>query len=117
MTTAYFNRANSASQLKEIFMKAFTTTLMCACLALAAGSVAAADDAMTKAPSTMNKDAMGNSSTMTMQQCKDRMAMQKKDSTMKKDDATMKMDATCADMMKNDPMMKKDNMSGDTMKK
>ena len=39
--------------------------------------------------------------TMTMQECKDHMAMAKKDG-MKKDDAMMKKDATCADMMKKD---------------
>jgi hypothetical protein len=103
-------------------MKAFKTTLMCACLAFAAGSAAAGDDAMTKAPDAMksgmmNKDSMADKSTPTMQQCKDQMAMEKKNPAMKKDDATIKMDASCADMMKNDPMMKNDSMSGDTMKK
>ena len=36
-----------------------------------------------------------------MQECKDHMAMAKKDG-MKKDDAMMKKDAMCADMMKKD---------------
>ena len=51
----------------------------------------------------MNKDAM-----MTMQQCKDHMAMTPKDG-MKKDDAMMKKDTMCADMMKKDGMSKKDD--------
>jgi len=42
---------------------------------------------------------------MTMQQCKDHMAMAKKDG-MKKDDAMMKKDTMCADMMKKDAMAK-----------
>ena len=46
---------------------------------------------------------------MTMQECKDHMAMAKKDG-MKKDDATMKKDALCADMMKKDRMKKDDAM-------
>jgi hypothetical protein len=116
-----FNRSY-ALQPKEILMKAFTTTLMCACLALAAGPATAADDAMSKTPDTMtkngamNKDGMADKNMMTLQQCKDHMAMSKKDG-MKKDDAMMKNDAMCDDMMKKDSMMKKDNMSSDTMKK
>jgi hypothetical protein len=103
-------------------MKAFKTTLMCACLALAAGSAAAADDAMTKAPDAMkssmpNKDGMADKGMPTMQQCKDQMAMEKKNPAMKKDDATMKMDTSCTNMMKNDGMMKKDSMPSDAMKK
>ena len=64
---------------------------MCACMALAAGSVAAQD---TK-KDAMDKDGMK----MTMQECKDHMAMATKEGT-KKDDAMMKKDAMCADMMK-----------------
>ena len=41
---------------------------------------------------------------MTMQECKDHMAMTKKDG-MKKDDAMMKKDTMCADMMKKDGAM------------
>ena len=73
----------------------------------------------------MKKDAMKDgamSKDMTMAQCKDHMAMQKKE--MKKDDASMKKDAMCADMMKkdgmkkDDAMMKKDGMAApDAMKK
>jgi len=47
---------------------------------------------------------------MTQQECKDHMAMAKKDGT-KKDDAMMKKDATCADMMKKDGMKKDDAMT------
>ena len=48
----------------------------------------------------------GAKDTMTMQQCKDHMAMAKKDA--KKDDAMMKKDSMCADMMKKEDAMKKD---------
>ena len=72
---------------------------MCAVAVFAAGSVAAQD---------MKKDAMGKDmKPMTMQECKDHMAMAK--GAAKKDDAMMKKDAMCADMMKKDgAMMKKD---------
>jgi len=80
-------------------MKTVAASLMCACLALAAGGVAA-QDAMKKAP--MKDDMM--SKPMTMQECKDHMAMAKKDG--KKDDAMMKKDAMCKDMMDKDKMKK-----------
>ena len=79
-------------------------TLICTCMALAAGG-AAAQDTMKKGDS-MAKDRM-TKSTMTMQQCKDHMAMQAKEGA-KKDDATMKKDAMCADMMKKEGAMTKD---------
>ncbi|MEP6739872.1 MAG: hypothetical protein ABJA61_05805 [Caldimonas sp.] len=92
-------------------MKTLATTIAATCLALVAGTAFAADD-MKKPDAMMKKD------TMTMQECKDHVAMAKKDG-MKKDDAMMKKDAMCADMMKNDGMMKKDDgmMKKDTMKK
>jgi hypothetical protein len=78
------------------------------------------------AQDAMKKDAMKDGAMtkeMTLQQCKDHMAMAKKDD-MKKDDATMKKDAMCADMMKkdgmmkkDDAMMKKDGMAAEPMKK
>ncbi len=80
-------------------MKTVAASLMCACLALAAGGVAA-QDAMKKAP--MKDDMM--SKPMTMQECKDHMAMAKKDG--KKDAAMMKKDAMCKDMMDKDKMKK-----------
>jgi hypothetical protein len=75
-------------------------TVFCT-LSLATGVAFAAAHMEKKADGAMAKD------TMTMQQCKDHMAMAKKDG-MKKDDAMMKKDATCADMMKKDGSMKKD---------
>jgi hypothetical protein len=81
------------------------TPLLLACAALA-GSAWAADD-MKKADGMMKKD-----TPMSMQECKDHMAMAKKDG-MKKDDAMMKKDAACADMMKKDEAMKKDTMKKD----
>ena len=88
-------------------MKTLTATLLCACLTLAAGAASAADD-MTKKPDGMAKD--GTMKPMTMQDCKDHMAMAKKDG-MKKDDAMTKKDDMCADMAKKDGMMKKDAMA------
>ena len=88
-------------------------------LSMTAG-LAVAQDAMKK-DGAMSKD-------MTMEQCKDHMAMQKTE--MKKDDMSMKKDTMCADMMKkhdsmmkpdgmkkDDGMMKKDGMAPNPMKK
>ncbi|MEO8739710.1 MAG: hypothetical protein ABI537_08410 [Casimicrobiaceae bacterium] len=90
-------------------MRIIKTGLFCAGVALAAGNVLAQDmkkDAMTK-------DAMHP---MTMQQCKDQMAMHRTDA-MKNDPAMMKKDAACTDMMKKDGSMMKDGaMKGDTKK-
>ena len=80
-------------------------TVFCTLSLAAAGALAASHTEMKKPDSAMAKD------TMTMQQCKDHMAMVKKDG-MKKDDAVMKKDTMCADMMKKDgAMMKKDATS------
>jgi hypothetical protein len=80
------------------------TTVFCT-LSLAAGvATAASHSEMKKPDAAMAKD------TMTMQQCKDHMAMAKKDG-MKKDDAMMKKDTMCADMMKKEDAMKKDAMA------
>ena len=57
---------------------------------------------MMKKNDAVAKDGMGKP--MTMQECKDHMAMTKKDG-MKKDDAMMKKDTMCADMMKKDGAM------------
>ena len=78
-------------------MKAFVLSLLFACVASFAGG-AAAQDAMKK-DSAMTKDATAKP--MTMQECKDHMAMSAKAGT-KKDDAMMKKDAMCADVMKKD---------------
>ena len=63
-------------------MKNLSATLICACFALAAGAASAADDMMKK-PDGMAKD--GAMKPMTMQDCKDHMAMAKKDGMMKKE--------------------------------
>ncbi len=81
-------------------MKTIKTALMCACMALAAGSVAAQD----AKKDSMAKDGMMKKE-MTMQECKDHMAMAAKPGT-KKDDAMMKKDTMCADMMKQDKAKK-----------
>ena len=93
-------------------MKMIATALMCACMAMAAGG-ASAQDAMKKADPMAGKEEMMKKD-MTLQDCKDHMAMAKKDG-MKKDDAMMKKDTMCADMMKKDGMKK--DMPGEPMKK
>src|SRR5258708_2940136 len=87
--------------------------LMSTCMLFAANT-AIAMDAMKKGD-TMAKDSMMKKD-MTMQECKDHMAMSKKDGK-KKDEMMIKKDAMCADMMKKDTMgkdsmMKKDDMAG-----
>jgi hypothetical protein len=87
-------------------MKTLATAVTCACLMLTASGVAA--------QGTMPKmDAM--SKPMTMQECKDHMAMAKKDGMTKKDDAMMKKDTMCAEMMKKDGAMMKDGAMKDGM--
>ena len=83
-------------------MNTSATALICAAAFLATSSAFAADDM--KKGEAMSKGGKTHDS-MTMQQCKDHMAMAKPDG-MKKDDAMMKKDAACADMMKKDGMMK-----------
>jgi hypothetical protein len=78
------------------------TALLCSLTFAASGAMAASHmEKEKKADAAMAKD------TMTLQQCKDHMAMSmaKKDG-MKKDDAMMKKEAMCADMMKKDSMAK-----------
>jgi hypothetical protein len=98
--------SGSAHHLKNprrTLMNKLSQLTFALCLA-AAGSAAFAQDAMKK-DDMMKKD----DTKMTMQECKDHMAMAKKDG-MKKDDMMMKKDQMCADMMKKDGMMKKDDM-------
>lgn len=85
-----------------------TTAVMCACLTFAGGAMA--QDAMKKGSEGIMKKEM------TMQECKDHIAMAKKDG-MKKDDASMKIDKACAEMMKSDGTMKNDAVKKDEMKK
>jgi hypothetical protein len=96
---------------RSLTMKNFNTSLICACIALAAGSVSAQDATKND---TMPKDGMMKKD-MTMQECKDHMAMMKKDGMKKdapkKDDAMMKQEARCMDMMK------KGEMPSEPMKK
>lgn len=87
-------------------MKSINLFVMAGCLA--ASSAFAADNM--KKGDMMSKDAMPH---MTMQECKDHMAVSGK-AGMKKDDAMMKKDATCADMMKKDDGMM--NKNGGMMK-
>ena len=81
-------------------MKTVATSLFCACLALLVFDAVAQDK---KAAPTAKDVTM---KPMTMQECKDHMAMSTKAS--KKDDAMMKKDSMCADMMKKEGSMAKD---------
>ena len=84
-------------------MRRYTATLLSASLCFVAGSVFAAShmEKGASAPMAMKKE-------MSMQECKDHLAMAKKDTMAKKDDAMMKKDAACAEMVKKDEMMKKE---------
>ena len=73
--------------------------LLVACCAFA-GTAWAADD-MKKADGMMKKESMS------LQECKDHVAMAGPDA-MKKDGAMAKQDAACADMIKKDAMSRKD---------
>ncbi len=73
-------------------MNTFKTSLLACCLALSSAA-ALAQDPMKKDDPAMPK--------LTMQECKDHMAMDKKDG-MPKDEMTKKKDAKCAAMMKKD---------------
>jgi hypothetical protein len=82
----------------ETAMNTALKTLMFAGFAFVAIS-GCANNSMMKKDDGMAKDGMMKKE-MTMQECKDHMAMANKDGMMKKDDAMMKMDTMCADMMK-----------------
>jgi len=85
-------------------MNRFSIAMLFASVALCAGSAAAQEKKDSMAKDSMDKP-------MTMQQCKDHMAMQKTDAQ-KKDAMMMKKDEMCADMMKKEGgMMKKDDMA------
>ena len=94
-------------------MRTLAATLACASLGLFAGSAFAASHMEKGASAPMAQGGMMKKE-MSMQECKDHMAMAKKDTMAKKDDAMMKKDAACAEMMKKDEMVKKD---GAMMKK
>jgi hypothetical protein len=87
-------------------MKTLAAVLMCTCMSFVASSALAASHTEKGASAPMAKDAMMKNE-MSMQDCKDHMAMAKKDTMAKRDDAMMKKDAACAEMMKKDEMMKK----------
>ena len=91
-------------------MRTLATILACASLGLFAGSAFAASHMEKGASAPMAQGGMMKKE-MSMQECKDHMAMAKKDTMAKQDDAMMKKDAMCADMVKKDEMMKKDAMT------
>jgi|KBSMisStaDraftv2_1062788.scaffolds.fasta_scaffold10878_6 hypothetical protein len=93
-------------------MRTLAATFVCAGLA-AAGSAFAASHTEKGASAPMAQGDMMKKD-MSVQECKDYMAMAKKDTMTKKDDAMMKKDAACDEMVKKDEMMKKD---GAMMKK
>ncbi|MGJ7512263.1 hypothetical protein [Variovorax sp. GT1P44] len=92
-------------------MKVFTTTLFGIGMVLSVGGSASAQDAMKKD----SKDS-GSTMVMTMQQCKEHMAMSPAGA--KKDDAQMKKDAMCSDLLKKDgAAMTKSGTAGEPLKK
>ncbi len=89
-------------------MKSLLAILMCSCMTFVAGNAAAASHMEKSASAPMAQGGMMKKE-MSMQDCKDHMAMAKKGDTMaKKDDTMAKKDAMCDEMMKKDGMMKKD---------
>ena len=95
-------------------MRTFAATLICcASLSFAGAGAVAASHTEKGASAPMAADGMMKKE-MSLQECKDYMAMAKKDTMAKKDDATMKKEAACEEMMKKDEMMKKE---GSAMKK
>ena len=100
-------------------MNTFATTLACACIALAAGTANAME--ATKTGDSMAADGMMKHD-MTRQECKDHMAMARKDG-MNRDDAMKSHDAMCSSMMKKGAKrmhkgsMHKDYMHKDSMPK
>ena len=86
-------------------MRTFAATLICcASLSFAGAGAVAASHTEKGASAPMAADGMMKKE-MSMQECKDYMAMAKKD------DAMMKKDAACEEMMKKDEMMKKEGAS------
>ena len=95
-------------------MNTFATTLACACIALAAGTANAMDAA--KKSDSMPADGMMKHD-MTRQECKDHLAMARKDG-MNRDDAMKSHDAMCSSMMKKGAKrMHKGSMHKDSMHK
>ena len=85
-------------------MKSLVALLMCSCMTFVAGNAIAASHTEKGASAPMAQDGMMKKE-MSMQDCKDHMAMAKKgDAMAKKDDAMMKKDDA---MMKKDEPMKK----------
>ena len=87
-------------------MKTIVATLMFAWIAVTTGGAAAQDAKKANEPAVT--DGTRKKESMTMQECKDHMAMAKKEGT-KKDAPMMKKDTMCADMMKKDGTMKGDS--------
>ena len=90
-------------------MRTFAATLICASLSFVAGSALAASHMEKGASAPMASGGMMKKD-LSMQDCKDHMAMARKDAMAKKDDAMMKKDTMCADMMKKDATAKPDPM-------
>ena len=88
-------------------MKSLVTALFCCATLVGSGAFAASH--MEKGASAPMAGAGTMKKEMSMQECKDHMAMASKDAMAKKDDAMMKKDAACAEMIRKDgAMMKKD---------
>lgn len=81
-------------------MKSIATLLLGTCLLTIAGWTSAQSGNKTDTPQTPQTAMTKTEAPMTMQQCKDHMAMAKRTGTLQKDDAMMKREAACTDMMK-----------------
>ena len=91
-------------------MRTLIATLSCGCLLALAGTPAFAASPMEKGASAPMAKADTMKKEMSMQECRDHLAMASKDTMARKDDARMKKDAACADMMKKDAMKKDEPM-------
>jgi len=88
-------------------MRSLATTLICASLSFAGASAFAASHTEKGASAPMAQGGTMKKE-MSVQECRDYMAMSRKDTMAKKDDAMMKKDAACEEMVKKDEMMKKE---------
>ena len=95
-------------------MRTLVAALFCCIATGFAGAPAVAASHAEKGASAPMANADSMKKEMSLQECRDTMAMAKKDTMARKDDAMMKKEAACAEMVKKDDMMKKD---GAMMKK
>ena len=88
-------------------MRSLAATLICASLSFAGASAFAASHTEKGASAPMAQGGTMKKE-MSVQECRDYMALSRKDAMAKKDDAMTKKDAACEEMVKKDEMMKKE---------